>query len=52
MLSLKVIIVSYTFLSSINPVSAMNFISNVTLDMAIYIILLFIDVCTFNDLTI
>ena len=33
--TLKVIIVGYTFLSSINPVSAMNFIFKVTFDMAI-----------------
>ena len=42
--------VHYTFLPSINPVSAMNFIFEVTIDMAIYNIC--IHRCTFNHLTI
>ena len=36
MLSLKVIIVGYTFLFSITSVSAMNYIFKVIYDMAIY----------------
>ena len=44
MLSVKVIIVSYTFLFLINPVSAMNYIFEVTFDIWLYIIFLFTDV--------
>ena len=46
----KVIIVGYTFLPSINPVSAMNFIFEVTIDMAIILYNICIHRCTFNNI--